>query len=79
MRITAQLVDARTDQQLWAETYDRDIRDVLDVQTDVASKVAAALALQLTEAEGARLRRGRRPARRPTTRTSGGSPRRTSS
>jgi TolB-like protein len=58
MRITAQLVDARTDQQLWAETYDRDIRDVLDVQTDVASKVAAALALQLTAAEGARLHRG---------------------
>ena len=58
MRITAQLIDARTDQQLWAETYDRDVRDVLDVQTDVASKVAAALALQLTEAEGARFRRG---------------------
>lgn len=58
LRITAQLVDARTNQQLWAETYDRDIRDVLDVQTDVASKVAAALALQLTAAEGARLHRG---------------------
>ena len=58
MRITAQLVDARTDHQLWAETYDRDIRDVLDVQTDVASKVAAALALKLTEAEGAGLHRG---------------------
>ncbi len=58
IRITAQLVDARTDHQLWAETYDRDIRDVLDVQTDVASKVAEALALQLTAADGARLHRG---------------------
>ena len=58
MRITAQLVDARTEQQLWAETYDRDVRDVLDVQRDVASKVAGALALRLTEAEGARLGRG---------------------
>lgn len=58
MRITAQLVDARTDHQLWAETYDRDIRDVLDVQTDVASKVAEALALQLTAAEGERLHHG---------------------
>jgi len=58
MRITAQLIDARTNQQLWAETYDRDVRDVLDVQTDVASKVASALALRLSDAEGARLRRG---------------------
>jgi serine/threonine-protein kinase len=58
MRISAQLVDARTDQQLWAETYDRDVRDVLDVQRDVASKVVAALALQLTDVQGAKVRRG---------------------
>jgi serine/threonine-protein kinase len=58
MRISAQLVDARTDQQIWAETYDRDVRDVLDVQRDVASKVAAALALQLTDVQDARVRRG---------------------
>ena len=58
VRITVQLVDARTDEHLWAETYDRDAREVLDVQSDVASKVAAALALQLTQADNARLRRG---------------------
>jgi serine/threonine-protein kinase len=58
MRISAQLVDARSDQQIWAETYDRDVRDVLDVQRDVASKVAAALALQLTDVQGARVRKG---------------------
>ena len=58
MRISAQLVDGRTDQQLWAETYDRDVRDVLDLQRDVASKVAAALALQLSDVEGASARRG---------------------
>jgi serine/threonine-protein kinase len=58
VRISAQLVDARTDQQLWAETYDRDVRDVLDVQRDVASKVVAALALQLVDVQGARVRRG---------------------
>ncbi|HEY1418419.1 MAG TPA: hypothetical protein VGF41_10950, partial [Myxococcaceae bacterium] len=58
MRISAQLVDTRTDQQIWAETYDRDVRDVLDVQRDVASKVAAALTLQLSDVEGARVRRG---------------------
>ncbi|HET6981411.1 MAG TPA: protein kinase, partial [Myxococcaceae bacterium] len=58
MRISAQLVDARTDQQLWAETYDRDVRDVLDVQRDVASKVVEALALKLTDVQDARVRRG---------------------
>ena len=58
MRISAQLVDAQTDQQIWAETYDRDVRDVLDVQRDVASKVVAALALQLADVQGARVRRG---------------------
>jgi TolB-like protein len=59
VRITAQLVDAATEEQLWAETYDRDARNVLDVQSDVASKVAAALAVRLTHAEQAKLRRGK--------------------
>src|SRR5262249_23220117 len=58
VRITTQLVDAVTEEQLWAETYDRDARNVLDVQSDVASKVAAALAVRLTQAERAKLRRG---------------------
>jgi len=58
VRVTTQLIDARTDEHVWAETYDRDARDILDVQTDVASKVAAALALQLTQSESERLRRG---------------------
>jgi TolB-like protein len=58
VRISVHLIDARTDQDLWAETYDRDAREVLDVQSDVASKVASALALQLTQADNARLRRG---------------------
>jgi TolB-like protein len=58
VRITTQLVDAASEEQLWAETYDRDARNVLDVQSDVASKVAAALAVRLTQAERATLRRG---------------------
>jgi TolB-like protein len=58
VRITTQLVDAVTEEQLWAETYDRDVRNVLDVQSDVASKVAAALAVRLTQAERAKLRGG---------------------
>ncbi len=44
IRITAQLVDARTEEHLWAERFDRDLDDIFTVQTDVASKVAGALA-----------------------------------
>jgi eukaryotic-like serine/threonine-protein kinase len=58
VRITTQLVDASSEEQLWAETYDRDAHSVLDVQSDVASKVAAALAVRLTQADRAKLRRG---------------------
>jgi eukaryotic-like serine/threonine-protein kinase len=58
VRVTTQLIDALTDQHLWAETYDREAHDVLDLQSDVASKVASALALQLTQPDAARLRRG---------------------
>jgi len=55
VRITTQLVDARSDRQLWAETYDRDVREVLDLQTEVAQKVAAALKLRLGTGEGAQV------------------------
>ncbi len=55
VRITAQLVDARNDRQLWAETYDRDVRAVLDLQTEVAQRVSAALKLRLGTGEGAQV------------------------
>jgi TolB-like protein len=40
IRVTAQLVDAAEDRHLWSETYDRDARDVLALQTDVARSIA---------------------------------------
>lgn len=40
VRINAQLIDARTDRHLWASTYDRDLRDVLALQSDLASAIA---------------------------------------
>jgi len=43
LRITAQLIDARTSNHLWAESYDREMSDVFAIQTEVASKVAEAL------------------------------------
>ena len=40
VRVTAQLIDAATDRHLWSETYDRDLRDVVSLQADVAQSIA---------------------------------------
>ncbi len=50
-RITAQLIDARTDEHVWAETYDRDLNDVFAVQSEIARKIAGTLQATLTDAE----------------------------
>ena len=47
VRVVAQLIDVRSDEHLWAETYDRDLKDIFAIQTDVASRIAAALGTQL--------------------------------
>jgi eukaryotic-like serine/threonine-protein kinase len=61
VRIAAQLVDPRTDEHVWAETYDRNLDDIFAIQTDVALQIAAALRAGLTLEERARI--GRRPTR----------------
>jgi TolB-like protein/Tfp pilus assembly protein PilF len=43
VRITAQLIDARSDRHLWSETYDRDLDDVLTVQDEIASAIVGAM------------------------------------
>jgi len=55
VRISAQLVDARTDEHLWAEQYDRELIDVFTIQSDVAQRVAAALRATLSLAEKKRI------------------------
>jgi TolB-like protein/Tfp pilus assembly protein PilF len=55
VRISAQLVDARTDEHLWAEQYDREVLDVFAIQSDVAQRVAAALKATLTPSERERI------------------------
>ncbi|MBS0464959.1 MAG: hypothetical protein JSS03_08215 [Proteobacteria bacterium] len=55
VRINLQLIDARNDSHLWAQNYDRDLKDVFAVQSDVAEKVADALKAQLLPAESARI------------------------
>jgi hypothetical protein len=46
MRITAQLVDGATSEHIWSQIYDRDVRDIFGVQTDIATSVAEARAVQ---------------------------------
>jgi TolB-like protein/DNA-binding winged helix-turn-helix (wHTH) protein/Tfp pilus assembly protein PilF len=57
LRVNAQLVDAMTGFQIWAERYDREMKDVLDVQDDITAKIANALSVQLTETEKQRTAR----------------------
>lgn len=57
VRVVAQLIDAKTDEHLWADSYDRDLEDVFRVQTDVAENIAHALRAELTTEERDRVRR----------------------
>ena len=51
VRITAQLINARNDEHLWAETYDRTLDDIFTIQTDIATKIASALKANLSAEE----------------------------
>jgi adenylate cyclase len=57
VRITAQLIDGKTGQHLWADKYDRELKDIFSVQDEVTRKVVSELALALTEDETGRLAR----------------------
>src|SRR5262249_40281242 len=48
VRITAQLVDATTDSHLWAERYDRPLKDIFALQDEIVQKIVTTLKLQLT-------------------------------
>jgi TolB-like protein/Tfp pilus assembly protein PilF len=55
VRIVAQLIDARTDEHLWADKYDRSLEDIFAIQSDVAESIAAALEAELSPSEVARI------------------------
>ena len=55
VRITVQLIDAETDRHLWAQSYERDLQDVLRLQRDVARDVAGAIHVALSSGESMRL------------------------
>ncbi len=53
VRVNAQLIDARTDSQLWAERYDRDVADVFAIESELAGKIVAQLKSKLSPEEKA--------------------------
>jgi TolB-like protein/Tfp pilus assembly protein PilF len=57
VRITAQLIDAKSDAHLWAETYDRELKDIFAVQSEVAESIVAALKAHITPAEKERIQK----------------------
>lgn len=58
VRITAQLINAQTGYHLWSQTYDRDLNDILSLQTDVAQAVTSALQVALLGSASAKLEFG---------------------
>src|SRR5882724_9225384 len=55
VRVSVQLINANSDEHIWAEDYDRDLTDVFAIQTDLAKKIATALQAKLSPNEKARL------------------------
>jgi TolB-like protein len=60
LRISAQLVHAPTDTHLWAESYDRDLRDVLALQSELARAIAREVQVKLTPLDQARIAQAHR-------------------
>src|SRR5436853_4281915 len=57
VRVNAQLIDARTDSQIWAERYDRDVADVFAIESEVAGKIVAQLQAKISPSEKAEIER----------------------
>jgi pentatricopeptide repeat protein len=59
IRVSAQLIRAATDEHLWSETYDREMRDVLTVESELAEEIADRVKVTLTDPEQRRLKAAR--------------------
>lgn len=57
LRVTLQLIDANSEEHRWAETYDRHLSDVFEIQADIAGRTADALRVELLGSERAAVRR----------------------
>ena len=59
VRVTAQLIDGRTDTHLWAEGYDRDLADVFAIQSEIAMKIADQLQAKISPTEKVAIEKAR--------------------
>jgi TolB-like protein/Tfp pilus assembly protein PilF len=59
VRITAQLIDPEADRQIWSESYERDVRDILALQREITEAIASQVRAKLTPQEQARLVKAR--------------------
>ena len=57
VRVTAQLIDASTEEHLWADNYDRELDDIFSIQSEIAKSVSEALKVQLLSGEKVGLNR----------------------
>ena len=55
VKITAQLIDAETNEHLWSEAYERDLTDIFGVQAEISENIALALEVELSDSERARI------------------------
>ena len=60
VRVTAQLIDARQDRHVWANSYEREMTDVLALQSDLVQAIAGEIRAQVTPEESERLKKTRR-------------------
>jgi len=58
VRVTAQLVDAQSGNHIWAERYDRELKDIFAIQDDITKNIITEVQVQLTTGEQARFRAG---------------------
>lgn len=61
IRVTAQLIDVKTESHLWSLRYDNEIQDIFAVQSDIAEKIAEAMKVNLIDAEKKRIERRATP------------------
>lgn len=57
VRVTVQLIDARTDKHVWGNTYDRELKDIFAIQSELSTEIARALKVSLSPRDEARIAR----------------------
>jgi len=65
VRITAQLINTKTDRHIWSETYERELVDIFDIQEEISNNIVTALKIALNVDESAAMGRAQRPTENP--------------